>query len=40
MAPTLCVRAGGSGAVVRIEGEIDACVIAALAPRAVTYPDE
>jgi anti-sigma B factor antagonist len=26
MGPTLCVRAGGSGAVVRIEGEIDVCV--------------
>jgi anti-sigma B factor antagonist len=26
MGPTLYVRAGGSGAVVRIEGEIDVCV--------------
>ena len=26
MGPTLCVCPGGSGATVRIEGEIDACV--------------
>ena len=26
MGPTLCVRPGENGAVVRIEGEIDACV--------------
>jgi anti-anti-sigma factor len=26
MGLTLCVRSGGSGAVVRIEGEIDVCV--------------
>jgi hypothetical protein len=26
MGPTLCVCPGGSGAIVRIEGEIDVCV--------------